>query len=46
MLPSKLTLLEAWLKVLYDGDNGTAVCEFTNLVMFEGRLIYIYNGDG
>lgn len=32
------------MKVLYDGRNGTSVVRFTNLIMFEGRLIYVYTG--
>ena len=30
--------------MLYAGNNGTSVVQFTNLLMFEGRLIYIYDG--
>ena len=33
------------LQVLYKSNNGTSVVQFDNLLMFEGRLIYIYRGN-
>ena len=40
----KQLLSAALPQVLHDGNNGTSVVQFTNLLMFEGRFIYIYAG--